>query len=199
MLYPHSVAAILLLLVIFKQFNPAVLTPSKQHVSLIRKTLCTNVEHFFAGTKNTRDAEVLGMRENLLQIALHNHGMKDTTNTELPNAAIAKHFSMSRSVVSKHRNNKGPYKKTQPPKKKTGTSKSSFVFKHNKLVQTVVKFWLDHSTPSPNKKDVKWNHSRKQGNHVRVYNADHTGYKIQCTTSKCMKDQRRCVVLVLYI
>ena len=162
MLYPHSVAAILLLLVIFKQFNPAVLTPSKQHVSLIRKTLCTNVEHFFAATKNTRDAEVLGMRENLLQIALHNHGMKDTTNTELPNAAIAKHFSMSRRVVSKHRNNKGPYKKTQPPKKKTGTSKSSFVFKHNKLVQTVVKFWLDHSTPSPNKKDVKWNHSRKR-------------------------------------
>ena len=94
MLYPHSNAAILLLLVIFKQFNPAVLTPSKQHVSLIRKTLCTNVEHFFAATKNTRDAEVLGMRENLLQIALHNHGMKDTTNTELPNAAIEKHFSM---------------------------------------------------------------------------------------------------------
>ena len=176
MLYPHSVAAILLLLLIFKQFNPAVLTPTKQHVSIIRKTLCSNVEHFFAATKNSRDTEILGMRENLLQIALHNHGMKDTTNTELPHAAIAKKFPVSRKAVVKHCNNKLPYKKMQPPKKKTGLAKSSFIFKRNKLCQTVVKFWLDHSTPSPNKKDFKWNHSRKPGEHVRVYNADHTAY-----------------------
>ena len=42
------------------------------------------------------------------------------------------------------------------------------------------------------------NGTTRENEHVRVYNADHTGYKIQCTTSKCMKDQRRCVMLVLY-
>ena len=78
--------------------------------------------------------------------------MNGRTNTELPHTALANHFSVSRKAVVKHHNNKVPFKKMQPLKKKTG--KNSFICKHKKLCQMVVKFWLDHSTPSPNKNDV---------------------------------------------
>ena len=71
MLFPNTFAAILLLLLIFMQFQPAILSPTKQQVSLIREMLCSNVEHFFAATKTYRDTEFLGMHDNLLQIVLH--------------------------------------------------------------------------------------------------------------------------------
>ena len=40
----------------------------------------------------------------------------------------------------------------QPSKKKPGLTKKLFIFTHNKLCQTMVKFWLDHSLPSPTKR-----------------------------------------------
>ena len=133
-------------------------------------------------------------REGMLQVLLNNHGMQQINRNEVSNSVIARHLSVPRKTVAKHRDNKIPFRKTQPSKKKPGLTKNAFIFQHNQLCQTMVKFWLDHSVPSPNKNDVEWKHSGKHGDHVQAYNKDKSSYTIKCTTGKCTKDQRRCVV-----
>ena len=196
MLLHHAYAALLLFLLSFILFQPCQQSPTNQRVSLkgLNNALVSNVRQFFADTKKSRDFGVMQKREGMLQVLLNNHGMQQINRNEVSNSVIARHLSVPRKTVAKHRDNKIPFRKTHPSKKKPGLTKNAFIFQHNQLCQTMVKFWLDHSVPSPNKKDVKWKHSGKQGDHVRAYNEDKSSYTIKCTTGKCTKDQRRCVV-----
>ena len=201
MLFPNFYTAMLLLLLTLMQFNPSFQTCTKNPHSLaiVNKAVLSNLHHFFASTKDSRETHVQLMRDQVLQVVLNNHGMNDVSTKEVSNRTIAKHLSVSRQSVAKHRSNKIPFKKVQPSKKKPGLTKKAFIFKHNALCQLMVKFWLDHSTPSPNKKDVRWKHSNKAGDHVREYNTNiyRTAYTIQCTSGKCQKDQCRCVIVKL--
>ena len=158
MLFPNFYTAMLLLLLTLMQFNPSFQTCTKNPHSLaiVNKAALSNLHHFFASTKDSRETHVQLMRDQVLQVVLNNHGMNDVSTKEVSNRTIVKHLSVSRQSVAKHRSNKIPFKKVQPSKKKPGLTKKAFIFKHNALCQLMVKFWLDHSTPSPNKKDVRW-------------------------------------------
>ena len=198
MFFHHAYAAILLLLLSFIQFYPCHQTPTTRRVRLqaIDKAIVSNIRQFFSETKQSRNSQVQQMRNEMLQVILHKHGMQETIGQKVSNRLLAEHLHVRKKAVAKYRKNTAPFRKMQPPKKKSGLTKKSFIYQHNQLCHTIVKFWLDNSVPSPNKKDVKWRHSSKPGEHVRVYNADRSAYTIQCTTQKCNKDQRRCVGLL---
>ena len=106
---------------------------------------------------------------------------------------IANHLHISKTsvTVSKHSNAKIPFKKMQLNRKKTGLLKKAFIYEHDQLCQVMAHFWNDNSTPSPNKKDVKFNHSTKPGDTVQVHDAEKATFTVQCITGKCKKDQRR--------
>ena len=156
----------------------------------------------FLETKDSKEQSVLNTCNQLLKIVLHDYGMKGLDENALSTRAISNHLAVRRKSIAKHRSNKIPFKKMQASRKKQGLSKKSFIFQHNPLCQLMVQFWNEHSTPSPNKKDVKWIHSKQPGDHVRVHNEDNTTFTVQCmrTTSKCRKDQRRwCTSLLCWM
>ena len=191
MLFHNLYAAFLLLLLPFVQFQPTLQTPTQHGLSLLHKAIVANTEQDLFDTKDSKESAVLDMRDQLLQIVLNEHGMNQCPQEHMSDRTIANHLRISRSTVSKHRNSKVPFKKMQPSRKKTGISKKSFIYQHNELCQVMVHFWNEHSTPSPNKKDVKFYHSSKPGDHVRVHDAEKGTFTVQCVTGKCKKDQRR--------
>ena len=188
---PNISAALLVLLLPFVQFQPTVQTRTEHELSLLKDVIVANTQQYFLETKDSKEQSVLNTRDQLLKIVLHDYGMKGLDENALSTRAISNHLAVRRKSIAKHRSNKIPFKKMQASRKKQGLSKQSFIFQHNPLCQLMVQFWNEHSTPSPNKKDVKWIHSKQPGDHVRVHNEDNTTFTVQCTTSKCRKDQRR--------
>ena len=110
--------------------NPSFQTRTKNPHSLaiVNKAVLSNLHHFFASTKDSRETHVQLMRDQVLQVVLNNHGMNDVITKEVSNRTIAKHLSVSRQSVAKHRSNKIPFKKVQPAKKKPGLTKKAFIF-----------------------------------------------------------------------
>ena len=82
--------------------------------------------------------------------------MKEMSGHKVSDRLLAQHLYVRRKVTVKFKKNTIPFRKVQAPKKKTGlTKKSCILHGHNQLCHTMVKFWLNNSIPSPNKKDVK--------------------------------------------
>ena len=92
------------------------------------------------------------MRKILLNNA--NMIMKELTPDIISDKFIANELNIPRCLVHTFWNNETPLKDIKPAAKSKGTSKNHFVYKHNNLAQLIVKFWIEHSTPSPNKKDM---------------------------------------------
>ena len=67
--------------------------------------------------------------------------MNDISNydNEKSNLAITKLLSVRKKSVAKHHNNKIPFKKMQPLKKKSGLTNKMFILEHHQLNQTIVK------------------------------------------------------------
>ena len=76
MLMQHSCCSCLNYLL----FQPCHQSPSKQglHLQVVHKAIVSNVRQFFNDTKQSRDSRVVQMRNQMLQVILHDHGMKET-------------------------------------------------------------------------------------------------------------------------
>ena len=194
---PNISAALLVLLLPFVQFQPTVQTRTEHELSLLKDVIVANTQQYFLETKDSKEQSVLNTRDQLLKIVLHDYGMKGLDENAVSTWAISNHLAVHHKSVAKHRSNKIPFKKMQASRKKQGLSKQSFIFQHNPLCQLMVQFWNEHSTPIPNKKDVKWKHSKNPGDHVRVHSKDNTMYTVQCTTLKYRKDQHMLVHCLL--
>ena len=151
---PNISAALLVLLLPFVQFQPTVQTRTEHELSLLKDVIVANTQQYFLETKDSKEQSVLNTRDQLLKIVLHDYGMKGLDENALSTRAISNHLAVRRKSIAKHRSNKIPFKKMQASRKKQGLSKQSFIFQHNPLCQLMVQFWNEHSTPSPNKKDV---------------------------------------------
>ena len=191
MLFHNLYAEFLLLLLPFVQFQPSRQSPTQHGLSLLHKAIVANTEQYLLDTKDFKESAVLDMRDQLLQIVLNEHGMKQCPQEHMSDRTITNLLHISKTSVSKNHYSKILFKKMQPSRKKTGLSKKAFIYEHNQLCQVMVHFWNEHSTPSPNKKDVKFYHSTKPGDPVRVYDAEKSTFTVQCVTGKCKKDQRR--------
>ena len=137
MLLHRAYAALLLFLLSYMLFQPCQQSPTKQRVSLkvLNNALISNVRQFFVDTKKSRDFGLMHKHEGMLQVLLNNHGMQQINGHNVSNSVIASHLSVPRKAVAKHRNNKIPFRKTQPSKKKSGLTKNAFIFQHNQLYQ----------------------------------------------------------------
>ena len=130
MLLHRAYAALLLFLLSFILFQPCQQSPTNQRVSLkgLNNALVSNVRLFFADMKKSRDFGVMQKREGMLQVLLNNHGMQQINRNKVSNSVIARHLSVPRKTVAKHRDNKIPFRKTQPSKKKPGSQRMSLYF-----------------------------------------------------------------------
>ena len=81
--------------------------------------------------------------------------------------------------------------------KSKGLSKKHFIYKHNNLVQLIVKFWIEQSTLSPDKKDVVHKHSERPGDHSRVKPAMDMQTKSNATTNHDAKWIKEGKVLIM--
>ena len=134
----------------------------------------------------------LGSRH-MCKILLNNAHMKDLTPDLISDHLLQMSWtSQDASSVLIYWNNVTPLKDIKPAAKPKGLSKNHFIYKHNDLAQRIVKFWIEHSTPSPNKKDVVHKHSDRPGDHSRVKPGNGRANYIKCNYKpRCQTDQRR--------
>ena len=71
------------------------------------------------------------MRNQMLQVILHDHGMKETIGHKVSDRLFAEHFYVRKKAIAKYWKNTVPFQKVQAPKKKTWLTKKSLIFQHN--------------------------------------------------------------------
>ena len=160
---------------------------------LLHKAMLKNCTTYFEQTKDLRNVDALRDREHVLKVLLHSDAMTELPQSTMSSKFISKQLGgVSRKLVHKCRNSKVPFKAfSQKPRKKY-LRKSAFIYNHNDLCQKMVNFWLENSVPSPNKRDVKIQHSEKPGDHERVRDPTGASFSLNCKTQKCRTAQRRC-------
>ena len=159
--------------------------------SVLNDAMTRNAKQFFLDSSSARSSNVIQTREQTMAILLNQANMKAISPNEISDSFIAKELNVTKRLVSKFRNNETAFKDIMPAVKSKGLSPNAFIYKHNELAQLIPKFWIEHSTSSPNKKDVVTKHSTKPGEHCRVKPGDGKANFIRCTTRKCKTDQRR--------
>ena len=82
-------AAFLLLLLPLMQFQPTLQTPTQHGLSLLHKAFVANTEQYLSDTKDSKDSAVLDMRDQLLEIVLNKHGMKQYPQEHMSDRTIA--------------------------------------------------------------------------------------------------------------
>ena len=160
----------------------------------LNDVLVKNAKQYFVESGTNRSAGSVQTREQMCKILLNNANMKDLTPYLISDHFIANELNIPRRLVRTYWNNVTLLKDIKPAAESKGLSKNHFIYKHINLAQLIVKFWIEHSTPSPNKKDVALKHSRSErpGDHSRVKPGNgHTNY-IKCNYKpQCQTDQRR--------
>ena len=73
------------------QFQPTLQTPTQHGLSLLYKAFVANTEQYLSDTKDSKDSAVLDMRNQLLQIVLNEHGMKQCPQEHMADRSPA-HF-----------------------------------------------------------------------------------------------------------
>jgi hypothetical protein len=187
-------------------------------LSDLNTALLRNVKQYLTDTAFLRNDVISNTRDQLLQIMLHHSHMQHVQH-DISDSMIAKELTCSRALVTKYRNSKTPFKNIHAARKKKGLKPNCFLFKHNDLAQVynncllcllndktlciyvqqsifiifqlIVKFWIEHSTPSPSLRDVKYKHSQKPGDHARVRDENGRSYTVVCKTKKCQMHQKR--------
>ena len=134
----------------------------------LNDVLVKNAKQYFVESGTNRSAGSVQTWDQMCKILLNNANMKDLTPDLISDHFIANELNIPRCLVRTYRNNMTPLKDIKPAAKPKGLSKNHFIYKHNDLAQCIVKFWIEHSTPSPNKKDVVHKHSDRPGDHSRV-------------------------------
>ena len=158
----------------------------------LNDVLVKNAKQYFVESGTNRSAGSVQTREQMCKILLNNANMKDLTPDLISDHFIANELNIPRRLVRTYRNNMTPLKDIKPAAKPKGLSKNHFIYKHNDLAQRIVKFWIEHSTPSPNKKDVVHKHSDRPGDHSRVKPGNGRANYIKCNYKpRCQTDQRR--------
>ena len=116
----------------------------------LNDVLVKNAKQYFIESSASRSAGSLQTREQMCKILLNNANMKELMPDIISDKFIANELNIPRRLVNTYRNNDTPLKDIKPAAKSKGLSKNHFIYKHNNLAQLVVKFWIEHSTPSTN-------------------------------------------------
>ena len=154
MLLHRAYAASLLFLLSFILFQPCQQSPINQRVSLkgLNNALVSNVRQFFADTKKSRDFGVMQKREGMLQVLLNNHGMQQINRNEVSNSVIARHLSVPRKTVAKHRDNKYHSEKHSHPRRSLGSQRMPLYFSTTSYAKPWLNFGLIIAFQAPTKK-----------------------------------------------
>ena len=87
-----------------------------------------NTQQYLPETKGSKEESVLNTRNQLLQIILNKHGLKNLDENTLSIRARSQQLAVGHRSISKHRNNKVPFKKMQASKKNRVSQKRHLSF-----------------------------------------------------------------------